>query len=313
MFPENEKYIGSWHLIDINLHYKAIAQAKTANFYVEFDDVKQKIRSRPRFSHKGDFGHALIVAGSKGKYGAMLLATKACLRSGAGLVSVHSDSEAETILNTTIPEAMFSLQSPDNFGNFATLGIGPGLGVTEKSHEFFEQILTHFKCPMVIDADAINILAERKTELLKMIPRGSILTPHLAEFNRLAGEAAKTFGRLCKAREFAQEHNVIIVLKGANTAVVSPDGRIFFNSTGNPGMATGGSGDVLTGIIAALAAYTENPWDSAKAGVFIHGMAGDLAKQALGEYGMTAMDIADMTAIALRYLLEGGSSYDDKK
>ena len=293
LFPENEKFVGEWFLIDINLHKDAILQENTTNYYLETNDIKEKIISRKRFSHKGTFGHALIVAGNKGKFGAMVLSAKSCLRSGAGLVSVFNrNQEAETILNISIPEVMFLKNRHSNFENFTAIGIGPGIGLDFEGQDLFEHTLNNTNRPMVIDADALNILSTRK-ELLKKIPKNSILTPHLVEFERLVGKCSNSYERLEKAKVFSEQYNIIIVLKGANTAIVTPDGTVYFNSTGNSGMATAGSGDVLTGILTGLLSTGYSPVDAAIIGVYMHGLAGDLALARQSSESLIASDIVD--------------------
>ncbi|MDB9090461.1 NAD(P)H-hydrate dehydratase, partial [Parabacteroides distasonis] len=266
------------------------------------------LKSRKRFAHKGTFGHALLIAGSKGKMGAALLSAKACLRSGAGLLTVHIPTRGESIFQTAFPEAMLSLDAnPDYFstvpeiGSYSAVGMGPGLGQHLESAAAIERILQSSTKPVVIDADAINIMASNK-DLFNKIPPRSILTPHPKEFDRIAGESTNSYDRLMKAQSFAAEHKICIVLKGAYTAICSPAGNIYFNSCGNPGMATAGSGDVLTGIILSLLAQDYSPETAAVVGVFLHGTAGDLAAAFRSEESMIASDITDMLGKAFKQI-----------
>lgn len=255
------------------------------------------IRPRDPFAHKGSFGHALIIAGSKGKMGAAVLATKACLRSGAGLVTAHIPSRGEVIMQTACPEAMVECDiCPDCVSgiplspSFDAIGIGPGLGTHELTFNAISDLFYGMEKPLVIDADAINLISQSPL-LSSAIPPNSILTPHPKEFDRLAGKSIDAEDRLRKARDVARGNQLYIVLKGANTAICSPDGRVRINPTGNSGMATAGSGDVLTGIITGLLAQHYSPEEAAMIGVYIHGKAGDLAAASLSQEGMIAGDI----------------------
>ena len=300
LFPENEQYVGEWKILDIGIHPDAIYETASPYSLVTEEDISYSLKSRKRFAHKGTFGHALLIAGSKGKMGAALLSAKACLRSGAGLLTVHIPTRGESIFQTAFPEAMLSLDAnPDYFstvpeiGSYSAVGMGPGLGQHLESAAAIERILQSSTKPVVIDADAINIMASNK-DLFNKIPPRSILTPHPKEFDRIAGESTNSYDRLMKAQSFAAEHKICIVLKGAYTAICSPAGNIYFNSCGNPGMATAGSGDVLTGIILGLLAQDYSPETAAVVGVFLHGTAGDLAAAFRSEESMIASDITDM-------------------
>lgn len=300
LFPENEQYVGAWKVLDIALHPDALKQVSSKYAMVEEEDISETLRPRSRFAHKGTFGHALLVAGSAGKMGAALLAAKACLRSGAGLVTAHIPQRGEMVFQTAFPECMVSFDahtehfsSVPDLERYSAVGIGPGLGQHADSASAFRELLSVVKKPLVVDADAINILSGNR-ELLDKLPERSILTPHPKEFDRLAGASATTFERLEKAIAFAKEHKVSIVLKGAYTAVCTVSGNVYFNSTGNSGMATAGCGDVLTGIVLSLLAQGYEPEEAAVMGVFIHGAAGDLAAAGRSEESMIAGDIIDM-------------------
>ncbi|WP_455627677.1 NAD(P)H-hydrate dehydratase [Parabacteroides chinchillae] len=306
--PENAVYVGKWKVLDIGLHPDIIEETQTPFVLVTEDDVAQVFTPRERFSHKGTFGHALLIAGSKGKMGAALLAARACLRSGVGLLTVHIPQRGETIFQTAFPEAMLSFDpNTDRFttipeiSTYTAIGIGPGLGQHMESGAAMERLLQSTEKPMVLDADALNLLASNK-DLLERIPARSILTPHPKEFDRMAGESSCSYERLLKAKTFAIDHKLCIVLKGAYTATCTPEGNIYFNNSGNPGMATAGSGDVLTGIILGLLAQGFEPETAAVTGVFLHGTAGDLATAYRSEESMIAGDITDMLGKAFKQL-----------
>lgn len=308
LFHENAQYVGEWKVLDIGLHPDAIYNTTTSYSMITEEDISESLKKRERFSHKGTFGHALLVAGSKGKMGAAILAAKACLRSGAGLLTAHIPNRGECMMQTALPEAMVSLDTnPDHFSmipevsSFDAIGIGPGLGQHMESSTAFDRILQSFDKPMVIDADAINMLASNQ-DMLAKIPVGSIITPHPKEFDRIAGESKNSMDRLKKAHSFAKEHKITVVLKGAYTATCTPAGNIYFNSSGNPGMATAGSGDVLTGIILALLAQGYSPESAAGIAVYLHGIAGDRAAATLSEESMIASDITDLLGIAFKQI-----------
>ncbi len=297
LFTENDKYVGEWDVLPIRLHSVGIAQTQTNFFYIEKEDIQQIIQKRSRFGHKGTYGHALLIAGSFGKMGAAVLASKACLRSGVGLLTTQIPQLGFPIIQTAVPEAMASVDQHDysftefpDLSTFSALGVGPGIGQKSNTKKAFCELLEKSQVPMVIDADALNILSENKSWLEK-IPENSILTPHPGEFKRLVGDSANSYENIQKQLEFSNKHKVIVVLKGAFTSISTPDGKLYFNSTGNPGMATAGSGDVLTGIILGLLAQGIQPKKAAVAGVYIHGLAGDLAAKEKSQYSLIASDV----------------------
>ncbi|RHJ92461.1 NAD(P)H-hydrate dehydratase [Parabacteroides bouchesdurhonensis] len=307
-FPENAQYVGEWKVLDIGLHPEIIEETPAPFMQITEDDIAQVFTPRERFAHKGNYGHALLIAGSKGKMGAALLSARACLRSGAGLLTAHIPHRGENIFQTAFPEAMLSFDpNADHFSTvpetstYSAIGIGPGLGQHMESGAALERLLQATEKPMVLDADAINLLASNNT-LLERIPARSILTPHPKEFDRLAGESSCTYERLQKAKAYAAEHKLCIILKGAYTATCTPEGNIYFNNCGNPGMATAGSGDVLTGVILGLLAQGYEPETAAVAGVFLHGTAGDLAAAYRSEESMIAGDITEMLGKAFKQL-----------
>ena len=308
LLPENGPFVGEWQVLDINLHQDIVDSTDTPYLMVEEADITASLKPRSRFSHKGNYGHALLVAGSKGKLGAALLAAKACLRSGVGLLTAYVPARAEVVFQTAVPEAMLSFDPhEDHFstvpetGIYTAIGVGPGLGTHLDSASALERLLQSVRKPMVLDADAINLLASNK-DLWNHVPAFSILTPHPKEFDRIAGESNCSFERLQKAKSFAAEHRIIVVLKGAYTAICMPSGNIFFNHSGNPGMATAGSGDVLTGIILGLLAQGYEPGTAAVVGVFLHGTAGDQAASFLSQEAMVAGDLINMLGKAFKLL-----------
>ena len=288
--PENDPYVGQMEVLDIKLHPNFLLEVETNNFLVDRRLIKPILHHRPKYSHKGTYGHALLVAGSEGKTGAAILGAKSCLRTGVGLLSVKLPQSAWTPLQAALPEAM--IHTNDKLDAFNAIGVGPGLGTDDDAQRLLRQLLQNAQVPMVMDADALNILSEHKT-WLSFLPAKAILTPHPKEFERLFGKTANAFERLELLREMAAKHNIIIVLKGANTAVAMPNGSVFFNSTGNPGMATAGSGDVLTGMILSLLAQRYTPEEAAVLGVYLHGLAGDLAVSAIGQEALIASDITE--------------------
>jgi NAD(P)H-hydrate epimerase len=306
--PQSFHFTGEWVLVDIRLKRDFIKSANTPYHYILQKDACKLLKRRSKFDHKGTFGHSLIIAGSYGKMGAAVLAARAALRSGTGLLTVHIPSSGYQILQVAVPEAMAIADRNENhFSNtgdlekFTTIGIGPGLGQDSESVKGMSDILAKFRKPLVIDADGLNILSANP-ELQKLIPEGSILTPHPKEFERLAGQCKNDFERLEKQRQLSIKLRSIIALKGAYTSIAAPDGNIYFNSTGNPGMATGGTGDVLTGILTGLLAQSYTSVEAAILGVFLHGLAGDLAVREKGNQGLIASDLVDFVPFAYKKL-----------
>ena len=298
-FSESAKYIGIWHHIDIVIHnmYEQVVPAEA--YFVEKADVLPMLKQRDKFSHKGVYGHALLIAGSMGKVGAAVLASKAALRSGLGLLTTHIPTAAVDILQISSPETMLSIDGNNSHfseikidSKINALGVGPGLGTHQDSARALKNILQTYNLPMVFDADALNIISENKT-WLAFLPAGSILTPHPKEFERLAGATTNSQERIALQKQFSIRNKVIVVLKGANTSISTPDGKLFYNSTGNPGMATAGSGDVLTGIILSLLAQSYDPQTAAILGVYLHGLAGDIAALENGFEALLASDIIE--------------------
>ncbi len=306
LMPENQQFVGEWHLVDIGLSKKFLNEVEALYSLVTLKSAKRILKPRSRFDHKGKFGHALLIAGSTGKMGACILSAKAAMRAGLGLLTTHVPQSGYTIIQTAVPEAMatidhsancFSGREVEDF--YDVLGIGPGLGQSEESIKGLEEILNKFRKPIVIDADALNILSVNP-ELQKLIPAGSILTPHHGEFERMVGPWRDDFEKLKKLKELAGRIQSVVILKGAYSAIATPDKKVFFNSTGNPGMATGGSGDVLTGILTSLLAQGYQSKNTAILGVYLHGLAGDLAAREKGQNSLIASDIIDFLPAAFK-------------
>jgi NAD(P)H-hydrate epimerase len=263
------------------------------------EEIQNKIKPREKFSHKGTYGHALIVAGSLGKMGACVLSTKAALRSGVGLGTAFVPKCGHEIIQITNPEAMCELSWEENYlagdlvwKNYSAIGIGPGIGKEIKTMQLIEHLFHNYSGSLVLDADALNLISEYDS-LFDKIPENSILTPHPKEFDRLFGQSDSAFDRLEKQREMSKKLKCHIILKGTYTSICEPDGMLHFNNTGNSGMAKGGSGDVLTGLLTGLLAQGYSTKDACQIGVWIHGLAGDFAAQKKNEITMTALDLID--------------------
>ncbi len=297
LIPDNETFVGNWEILDIGLSNDYIVNTSTNNSLITIGEIKPLLRGRSKFSHKGTYGHALVIAGSYGKMGAAIITSKACLKSGVGLLHTHVPKSGISILQTASPETMLSIDRYDNYFSevpnltpYNVIGVGPGLGMEHQSKMALKLLIQNSSVPIVFDADALNILAENPT-WLAFLPKNSVLTPHPKEFQRLVGGWSNDFEKLDKLVSFAKKHGIYIVLKGANTCVCFPDGQCFFNSTGNPGMATAGSGDVLTGIITGLIASGYSSGIAAIIGVYIHGLSGDITARKMGMESITASEI----------------------
>lgn len=310
LFAENHPYVGNWEVLDIGLSQDAIYETETDFYLTEPEEVGEWLKPRGKFAHKGDFGHALLIAGCQGMAGASILAARACLRSGVGLLKVHVPFCNNFIVQTAVPEAMTELDFSETcfatsteVDDYQAVAIGPGLGKSpETVNALLEQIDLCFM-PMVVDADAINILGEHRSYMGRL-PKGSILTPHPKELERLVGKCSSSYERLMKARDLAQTTQVYVLLKGAYSVIVTPQGKCYFNSTGNPGMATAGSGDVLTGILLALLAQGYLPETAVRLGAFVHGLAGDVAAKKKGVIAMNAGDLVTSLPAVWKILSE---------
>jgi NAD(P)H-hydrate epimerase len=295
-FPENDPYTGDIHILDIGLHPRYQSQTEARFETTGIAEVKAIFRPRPRSGHKGTFGHAALLAGSWGMLGAAMLAAKGCLRSGVGKLTCLVTNQTYPILQGAVPEAVFRIESGTDFvtetgflGNFAALGIGTGCGVHPEQLDLAERIF-HAGIPLILDADALNLMVAYP-ELQLRIPEGAVLTPHPREFDALTQKHAHTADRIETALQKAMEWKSVIVLKGHHTLVATPQGKGYFNMSGNAGMATAGSGDVLTGLITGLRAQGYEPAHAARLGVYLHGLAGDLAAADEGQEAMIAGDI----------------------
>jgi hydroxyethylthiazole kinase-like uncharacterized protein yjeF len=297
MFAGNDEHVGKWEIVEIGLHAGTIAEMVSRFYYVMREDVRPMLIKRRKFDHKGIFGHSLLIAGSIGKAGAATLSAAAALRAGAGLVTVHTPVSAVLPVQAALPEAMVSpdpgaeyITTVPDLTHFDAIGAGPGLGTDPDTRRMLGELLDAVSVPLLLDADALNIIALNR-ELLDKLPPRTIITPHPGEFRRLISSNSSDFDLIEQQRAFAERYNCIVVLKGAHTSVAVPEGEIYFNSTGNPGMATGGSGDVLTGMITSLLAQGYDPADAAVAGVYLHGLSGDVALRIHSEESVIAGDI----------------------
>jgi len=296
-FPEHETIVGEWEVLPLDLHPEAIMMTETPFHFLDPAFVASRLVKRNRFAHKGNYGHALLIAGSRCKIGAAVLASRSCLRSGVGLLTTHVPNPAVPVIQGAVPEAMCSADASDlmftefpDLSAYSAIGVGPGIGTKPNCQKGLHELLRQNPGKIVLDADALNILSGQK-EWLDLLPENAVLTPHPKEFERLTGPVKDSWSRLQLQQRFSKNYKVIVVLKGAYTAISFPDGRIFFNSTGNPGMATAGSGDVLTGLILGLLAQPYSPEDAALLGVYLHGLAGDIAAAREGEEALTAGDL----------------------
>lgn len=266
--------------------------------FIDRSVISGIIKPRNPFTHKGDYGHACLITGSVGLMGAAVLAVKACLRSGAGKVTAFTPSVGYDILQISAPEAMTKIAGEDFIKNveglekFDSLSIGPGIGIYESHNNLLKEVFSQYKKSIIVDADALNILS-KDADLIKLLPVNSILTPHFVEFDRLFGKHESEIDRHQTALKISEQNNINIVLKGHHTFIAMPGNKHFFNSTGNAGMATGGSGDVLTGILTGLLAQGYSPLDTCLAGVYIHGLAGDISAEKNSQQAMIAGDIID--------------------
>ncbi len=308
LLADNQEFIGQLKILDIGLSAQKLGETETPYEITSEADVAPLLKPRNPFGHKGTFGHALLVAGRHGMAGAAVLAAKACLRSGVGKVTVRTPKSNNDILQIAVPEAVLSLDAhaehlsaPIDAEPYDALAIGPGIGThAETAVAFIEQV-RHARIPVLIDADGLNILSEHKG-WLQQIPNDAVLTPHPLEFRRLGTRSVDSYSTLSEAMELAQRHSLYIILKGHFTAVCTPEGKAYFNPTGNSGMATAGSGDVLSGIVAALLSQKLSVLDACRLGTYLHGLAGDIAADRLGQESLTASDIIGALPDAFRKL-----------
>lgn len=306
LFAENEHYVGQQEVLDIGLH-DPLTDATTTPYYLfEETDASAMLKTRLRFSHKGTFGHACLIAGKEGMGGAAIMASKACMRSGAGKLTVHTPVANLIPLQISIPEAILHIErqsdkftTPFETTSFNALAIGPGIGTDDVTVRAFSQQLHYHQGPLVLDADALNILGSHP-DLMNKIPQDAILTPHKKELRGLIGATSNSYEELQLTRQLAQRYHIYVIIKGANSAIVTPEGEVIFNITGNPGMATAGSGDVLSGIILSLLAQDYSSLQASLLATYIHGLAGDLAAADLTQESLIATDLIDYLPKAFR-------------
>jgi hydroxyethylthiazole kinase-like uncharacterized protein yjeF len=306
--PENHSIVGDWTIVDIGLSNDFIDKAVCPHILLTKRSIKKLLKGRSKFDHKGKFGHALLIAGSYGKMGAAVLASRAALRTGLGLLTVHVPRQGYSIIQSTVPEAMASVDEDEDFFTrvpdlelYNAVGVGPGIDVNQRVTKALVQLMEKFQKPIVIDADALNSIS-KNSELQGLVPAGSILTPHPGEFKRLVGGWSNGFEMLERQQKLAKNLQSVVIVKGANSSIATPEGEIFFNNTGNPGMAKGGSGDALTGILTALIARGYKPVEAAQLGCWLHGLAGDLAARDLGLEGLMASDLIEKLPDSFRLL-----------
>ncbi|XCI75224.1 MAG: NAD(P)H-hydrate dehydratase [Flavobacteriales bacterium] len=312
MLPEFAEYIGTWHLIDIGWPPQASENLDTPYIYVDGPLVRSIYKLRKKNSHKGSFGHGLIIGGSYGMIGAVVLSAQGCLHSGIGKLSVYTPACGYQIMQSVVPEVLvltdvqiYHISHMPIDLSIEAVGIGPGLGKDPQTVQALECFLFNIRVPLVVDADALNILSDHPQWLSKL-SKGTILTPHPKEFSRLVGRWKNDDQKLDILRGFAMTHGFYVVLKGAHTITATPEGHFFFNSTGNSGMATAGSGDVLTGIITGLLAQGYLPKEACILGVYLHGLAGDIAVQSQSQEALIAGDIAKYLGRAYQALISKG-------
>ncbi|HZW66353.1 MAG TPA: NAD(P)H-hydrate dehydratase [Hanamia sp.] len=310
LVEENEPYTGKVVFFDIGLSKDYETSTPTPFEYVDDEIIKGIYQPRKNFANKGNYGYASLLCGSYGMMGAAVLSSLACLRSGVGKLTSVVCEAGYGIMQTAVPEAMCIVSGEkhisdfDDFQHFDVVGIGPGIGKLTSHVKLLENLFKSFKKPIVVDADALNILSENQ-ELYSSVPADTVITPHPKEFERLFGKSKSDFDRINKAIEKAKEFKIYIVLKGHHTLIATPDGKGYFNSTGNPGMATAGAGDALTGIITGLLAQKYSPLQSCLLGVYLHGLAGDMASEKLSQEALIAKDIVDTLGAAFKKIQQG--------
>ncbi|MEO5907428.1 MAG: NAD(P)H-hydrate dehydratase [Saprospiraceae bacterium] len=320
MMPESEPFFGGVVVCDIGLSDTFLLENDIRSFELDYYYLLPFLIERSRFSHKGDYGHGLLIAGSLGKGGACVLAAGAAMRSGIGLLTTHIPARLYDILQISVPEAMVQTdQHTDHFtgceipSNISAIGIGPGLGIHADTQAGFKKLISDLKRnSLVIDADGINILAANKG-LIDLLPEGTIITPHPGEFDRLFGEQEDHFERYRTACSEAQKRKINIVVKGGYTIICQSNGVSFFNTKGNPGMATAGSGDVLTGILLGLLSQGYSPEFAALLGVYIHSSAGDIAAETIGYEALIAGDIIEFLGDAFEELRDEEPEIDESE
>lgn len=307
-FPENEPYVGNWEVLDIGLLDPGTEETATFYNFTEKKDMVAMLKTRSKFAHKGTMGHAVLIAGKKGMAGAAILSARACMRSGLGKLTIRVPESNVRIMQEAVPEAVLNIDVDANCfsqsfdtSEFDAMAIGPGIGTSAYTVQAFIEQVSMTKCAMVIDADALNILGSHRG-WINQLPRYCILTPHKKELFGLISTTRNSYEELERTRELAVRQRIFILIKGAYSAVVTPLGNVYFNSTGNPGMATAGAGDVLTGVILSLLAQAYDPEVALRLGVYLHGLAGDLAAEDLSYEGLISTDIVNYLPKAFKEL-----------
>lgn len=313
LFPENEKYVGRLSIVPINLHEDIIYSKESEYVILNKEYISEIVKPISRFAHKGTQGNALIVSGQVGMSGCTILSARAALRTGVGLLTMHTPMGTYKLIHMAVPEALLSIDKEELYiseieviENYKAIAVGPGIGTRETTMLALKNLLNRNTNPLVLDADAINIISAHM-DLMHCIPKNSIITPHIGEFDRLAGASNSNYERLKKQKQFAHKYGIVVVLKGAYTSIASPDNILYFNSTGNQGMATAGSGDVLTGMLTSLLAQGYEPLHAAKLGVYLHGLAGDKAAEEKGYHALIASDIVDFIPNAWKEIVNYSS------
>lgn len=312
---DNAELVGEWKVLDIGLSAKAIAATPSQFFLVERRDVRMALRPRKAFSSKADYGTAALFAGSYGMMGAAVMSARACLRSGVGKVCVCAPKCGFNIIQTAVPEALYQYNKGEIVitdmtpaHEYDAIAVGPGIGTAAETLTALEDFIGRRTKPVILDADALNCIAMRPN-MLNSLPVLSVLTPHAAEFDRLFGEHHSDEERLRTAIEKAETYKIFIILKGHHTAIVRPDGKIYFNSSGTAALATAGTGDVLTGMLASFMAQGYKPEIACILAVYLHGEAGRLARDEHGTYGVIASDVCDNIGRAIRQVMDSSNDH----
>ena len=302
--------MGKWEVLDIGLLDPGTEDTMTFYNYTEKKDMVPMLKKRSKFAHKGTMGHAVLIAGKKGMAGAAILSARACMRSGLGKLTIRTPESNVRIMQESVPEAILNIDVDANCfsqsfdtSEYDAMAIGPGIGTSSYTVQAFIEQVSMTKCPMVLDADALTILGSHRG-WINQLPRRCILTPHKKELFGLISTTRNSYEELERTRELAVRQRIYILIKGAYSAIVTPQGNVYFNSTGNPGMATAGAGDVLTGIILSLLAQSYDPEIALRLGVYLHGLAGDLAAEDLSYEGLISTDIVNYLPKAFRTLRE---------
>jgi NAD(P)H-hydrate epimerase len=308
IFADTSQYVGEWEILDIGIRIPESENFNTDYILTCKDDINGTLKKRNKYAHKGTMGHASLVAGKKGMAGAAILSSKACMRTGVGKLTLHTQECNALAITTSIPEVVLDIEHKTDFfcrtfdaTPFDAMAIGPGIGTDNETALAFIEQVRHAKIPLLIDADGLNILGSHKG-WMQQVPRESILTPHPLEMRRMGIRSETSFSTLDEAIEMAMRYKIYIILKGHHTAVCTPEGKVYFNTTGNHGMATAGCGDVLTGVILSFLAQKYSPLHACLLGVFLHGRAGDYASMSQSQESMIASDIIDNLHLAFNSL-----------